>query len=689
MRHAAGEAHFRSQPDIGILEWFHFEAYDHVEGTLASLDELGIGHLRTGISWADWLRPGGPEWIAWLFERFAREDLEVLPCFLYTPPSEGEAPHTASPPRRLRSYADFVDEMISRFGQHFGCVELWNEPNNQAEWDFTRDPEYNKFAQMVISAANWAKECGKRTVLGGISPIDPGWLEHIVGLGVLDFIDVVGVHGFPGTWEKGWTGWHEQIGAIKKVLDRYGYEQPIWITEAGYSTRNHREYQQLEAFVDALEAPADRLYWYGLYDLASERPSILGFHLDEREYHCGIKREDGRDKLLYRLVCGGGEDAVREVTGWPTPEKAPPEDAALITGGAGFLGSNVAHRLLSEGRDVVIFDNLSRPGVEANLRWLIEAFDDNLWVQIGDLRDAHALRRALSGVSDVFHFAAQTAVTTSLVDPKGDFSANAQGTLNLLEEIRAHTDQPGLVFTSTNKVYGRLGDIELAQRGSRWEPADRALGARGIGEERGLNLCSPYGCSKGAAEQYVLDYAQTFGLETCVFRMSCVYGPRQFGTEDQGWVAHFLIRALEDEPITIYGDGKQVRDILFVDDFVDAALAAADHIGQLSGRAFNIGGGPANTTSLLELIDMIEELAGRAPSVEFDAWRPGDQRYYVSDTTRFEEATGWRARVGRREGLRRLLDWLEDFHAADRSAASTEVIGAPAEAISNMRPEGG
>jgi CDP-paratose 2-epimerase len=687
-----GNAGVRSQQVFGVLEWFHFENYEFVERTLTDLDSLGVDHLRTGISWADWMRDGGPEWIAWLFERIAAEDLEFLPCFLYTPPSEGEVERTSSPPKNLRAYADFVGQMIERHGAHFEYVELWNEPNNFAEWDFTRDPDFSKFAEMVIAAANWAREQGKKTVLGGMSPIDPGWLEHIVSLGVLDYIDVLGVHGFPDTWEKNWTSWKEQIGEVDRVLNRHGYDMPLWITEVGYSTRNYREYQQLQVFLDALEAPAERMYWYGLYDLDDERPSILGFHLDEREYHCGLKRSDGNEKLLYRLLRDDGEDAVREVCEWPTIGKESPEDAVLITGGAGFIGSNLAHRLLSAGRDVVVFDNLSRPGVESNLRWLTENFDEHLWVVTADIRDQHALGYALRGVSEVFHFAGQTAVTTSLDDPIDDFTVNARGTLNLLEGIRRRDRPPSLVFTSTNKVYGNLGDLELEEKASRYMPdcdevADADIDARRIDESRRLKLCSPYGCSKGAADQYVLDYAKTFGVNACVFRMSCIYGPRQMGTEDQGWIAHFLVRALRDEEITIFGDGKQVRDVLFVDDLVDAFLRTSEHMGELSGRAFNIGGGLDHTMSLLELLDLIEDIDGRPPQVDFEPWRPGDQRYYVSDISSFREATDWEPRVGRRRGVERLYAWLEEFvnrQASGQATAPAEAVNPSAEPLSSL-----
>jgi CDP-paratose 2-epimerase len=338
----------------------------------------------------------------------------------------------------------------------------------------------------------------------------------------------------------------------------------------------------------------------------------------------------------------------------------------LITGGAGFIGTNLAHRLLSAGRPVLLFDSLARPGVEQNLRWLHDTHGQGVEIEIADTRNAKAVRRAVDRASQVFHFAAQVAVTTSLTDPLEDFEVNARGTLNLLEAIRAQSTRPPLVFTSTNKVYGSLEDVELRRQHLRYEPTDPALRETGVSEARALDFHSPYGCSKGSADQYVLDYARTFGLPAIVFRMSCIYGPHQFGTEDQGWVAHFLIQALEGRPITLYGDGRQVRDILCVDDLVEAFLLAQEHMASQRGQAFNIGGGPANTVSLLELLDLIGQMLDRTPEIEFDDWRPGDQRYYVSDTGKFQRSTGWQPRVGVRQGLKLLSDWL----TASRPAAS-------------------
>jgi CDP-paratose 2-epimerase len=330
----------------------------------------------------------------------------------------------------------------------------------------------------------------------------------------------------------------------------------------------------------------------------------------------------------------------------------------LITGGAGFIGTNTADRLLRQGRRVRIVDDLSRPGVARNLAWLEGAHGRALEVEIGDVAEADVMRRAVAGVDAVFHFAAQVAVTTSLVDPLRDADVNVRGTMQLLEAVRGRPDPPVVVFTSTNKVYGSLRDVRLREDRQRYMPIDHGLAEHGIGEDRPLAFCTPYGCSKGAADQYVLDYAASYGVPSVVFRMSCIYGPHQFGTEDQGWVAHFLISAVEDRPITIYGDGKQLRDVLYVDDLVDALLLARGSGHELAGHAFNIGGGPRNTISLLELVAMIAELTGEAPEVTTSASRQGDQRYYVSDTRAFERAVGWRPAVDPERGVAALYGWL-------------------------------
>jgi CDP-paratose 2-epimerase len=338
----------------------------------------------------------------------------------------------------------------------------------------------------------------------------------------------------------------------------------------------------------------------------------------------------------------------------------------LITGGAGFIGTNLADRLARDGRRVRILDNLSRAGVEKNLDWLIATHGDRINAEIADIRDPQAVRKAVGGTAAVYHLAAQVAVTTSLTAPVEDFEINARGTLNVLEAVRSLPEPPPLVFTSTNKVYGHLNGVALQENEERYLPEAQPVREHGIGENQPLQFYSPYGCSKGAADQYVLDYARIYGLPTVVFRMSCIYGPHQCGTEDQGWVAHFLQRSLRKEAITLYGNGKQVRDILFVDDLVEALLLAGEKIDRLRGQVFNIGGGPQNTVSLLEILAHIGELDGMPAQFHLDAPRPGDQNYYVSDIRRFGLQAGWWPAVDARRGVALLHAWLcENRPAAD------------------------
>ena len=343
-------------------------------------------------------------------------------------------------------------------------------------------------------------------------------------------------------------------------------------------------------------------------------------------------------------------------------------DPVLICGGAGFIGTNVAARLCDLGQPVLVYDDLSRPGVDRNVQWLKSTYGSLVDFERGDIRDARLLRRCVRQASSVFHFAAQTAVTTSVVNPRHDFEVNTSGAIALLEELRALRFPVPLLFTSTNKVYGDLNGLALRKNGSRYEPQHPGVLAHGIDENCPLSFHSPYGCSKGAADQYVLDYARTYALPNVVFRMSCIYGPHQCGTEDQGWVAHFLLQAISGNQISLYGDGMQVRDVLYVEDLVDAMLLAQQNAARLKGHAFNIGGGPRNTTSLLELIELIGALEGQPARVRFDDWRVGDQRYYVSDTRAFQRLTGWEPQVSVRDGVERLHRWLLENNVARRAA---------------------
>jgi CDP-paratose 2-epimerase len=348
----------------------------------------------------------------------------------------------------------------------------------------------------------------------------------------------------------------------------------------------------------------------------------------------------------------------------------------LITGGAGFIGTNLADRLMREGRNVLVFDDLSRPGVQSNLDWLWEQHPERLTIAIADVRDESAVIEAVAQASEIFHLAAQVAVTSSLTAPRDDFEINARGTLNVLEAMRRLEQPPPLLYTSTNKVYGALEDVALESLAERCTPADLTLRERGVDERRPLEFHSPYGCSKGAAEQYVLDYARSFDLHTVVFRMSCIYGPHQQGNEDQGWVAHFMKRARERGTLNVYGDGLQVRDLLYVDDLVDAFLLAMRNAEQLAGHAFNIGGGPRNTLSLRELLARLQERDTSGPlRIQYGRARRGDQRYYVSNTAAFASATGWRPRTTVAQGLERLGEWL------DASAATSASTNSPPMAV--------
>jgi CDP-paratose 2-epimerase len=341
----------------------------------------------------------------------------------------------------------------------------------------------------------------------------------------------------------------------------------------------------------------------------------------------------------------------------------------LITGGAGFIGTNLAARYASAGQPVAIFDNLSRPGVRRNLEWLRARYPSLITPIVADVRDENAVRSAVAGACRVYHFAAQVAVTTSLVDPCDDFEINARGTLNVLEGVRRLRQPPPVLFTSTNKVYGDLVDLSLEERDKRYVPT--LGGFCGVDESRPLNFHSPYGCSKGTADQYMLDYSRCYDLQVVVFRMSCIYGTHQCGNEDQGWVAHFLLSALRDDPIVIYGDGRQVRDILFVEDLTRAMTKVLDQAETTRGQAFNVGGGPSNSVSLIELLEEIEELTGRPVRTRFAEPRQGDQLHYVSDTRRLTRAIGWEPTTSHTEGVRRLFEWLRAQPTASLQAAAS------------------
>jgi CDP-paratose 2-epimerase len=326
----------------------------------------------------------------------------------------------------------------------------------------------------------------------------------------------------------------------------------------------------------------------------------------------------------------------------------------LVIGGCGFIGSNLSASLIRSGHEVTVFDNLSRKGTTHNLEWLKTV--GNFEFVKGDVRDFEEVRNSIKDVDGVFHLAAQVAVTTSIDNPELDFEVNARGTFNVLEAIRKAKVDPSLVMTSTNKVYGGLDGIGVTEEGDRYTFANLRTG---VSESQPLDLHSPYGCSKGAADQYVRDYARIYSLKSIVFRMSCIYGTRQFGNEDQGWVAHFIISHLLKRKISIYGDGKQIRDVLFIDDLVDAFRKSTANIDKTKGQIYNIGGGPANTISLLELLSYLEKISGYKPDFSFSDWRAGDQKVYFSDIVKANRDFGWEPKISQHEGIRRLYEWAK------------------------------
>jgi CDP-paratose 2-epimerase len=334
----------------------------------------------------------------------------------------------------------------------------------------------------------------------------------------------------------------------------------------------------------------------------------------------------------------------------------------LVTGGAGFIGSNYVERLIKRGEKVVVYDNLSRAGAPRNLAWLQETFGkDAFRLVTGDVRDAALLAEIAREADVILHLAAQVAVTTSVTDPRSDFEVNALGTFNVVEAARLSERKPVVLYTSTNKVYGGMENVKVVERATRYEYESLP---QGCPESQPLDFHSPYGCSKGTGDQYVRDYHRIYGLPTVVFRQSCIYGPRQFGVEDQGWVAWMIIAAVTGKQIGIYGDGKQIRDLLYVDDLLNAYDAAVAGIDKAAGQVYNLGGGPANTMSIwTEFGPMLEKLLGRPIPVKRGDWRPGDQKVFVADIHKAGQELGWKPKIGVEEGVKRLFEWVKENKA--------------------------
>ncbi len=332
----------------------------------------------------------------------------------------------------------------------------------------------------------------------------------------------------------------------------------------------------------------------------------------------------------------------------------------LITGGAGFIGVNAARHFLKKGWHVTLFDNFSRKGTTINEEAIRAEYGDRVTVVRGDVRtDSDVILRLMEEHDAVFHFAAQVAVTTSVVDPRNDYENNAFGTFNVLEAVRQSKRQPPVIYSSTNKVYGSLEAYPVTETETRFRFENAEIETHGVSETQNLDFHSPYGCSKGAADQYVIDYSRIYGLKTVVFRQSCIYGEHQFGVEDQGWVAWFSIAAMLGKPITIYGTGKQVRDILFADDLVRLYELALENIDRVSGQAYNIGGGPGNTISLIELMDMLQQTQGYTFHLSHADIRPGDQPIFVADIRKAERDLGWKPEIAVADGVNRLNQWLQ------------------------------
>lgn len=329
----------------------------------------------------------------------------------------------------------------------------------------------------------------------------------------------------------------------------------------------------------------------------------------------------------------------------------------LITGGAGFIGVNSANKFAAQGWQVIVLDNLSRKGARLNLEWLRE--QHQFVFEEADIRDAEKVSTIVREHQPVvlLHLAAQVAVTTSVTNPREDFDINALGTFNMLEAVRQHSPETFFINASTNKVYGKMEDLGIVERNGRYEYQDLVSG---VPEDRNLDFHSPYGCSKGVADQYAIDYSRVYDLKTVTLRQSCIYGPRQFGIEDQGWVAWFTIAAMLDKEITVYGDGKQIRDVLHVDDLVSAYQAAISNQDAVSGQAINVGGGPQNTLSLLELLEYLETTLDKKITPAWDVWRPGDQPVFVCDLSKAKQLLDWEPSYSVDQGVVKLIHWVRE-----------------------------
>lgn len=637
-----------------MVEWLRPGEYERAESVIDDLRIVGCSRLRMEVSWADWHREGVADWYDWLLPRLSRE-VELLPCFHFTPPSLGVQPAITSPPREPKAFADWLDLMITRYGVHFDYLELWNEPNNLSEWDWRCDPDWLVFSEMIGGAAYWAKVCGKRTVLGGMSPIDPNWLRLMARRGVLDNIDVIGIHAFPAQDGVHWRGWPEVIQDVREALASCGCTRPVWISETGYATWRHDDFEQAQWFVRAMDAPAERVYWYGLQDLDGSEATIDGFHVDEREYHFGIKHANGGLKLLYRLLAGGGFSRVRDAVRTVRRVRPRAEGAAVVLGGAGFIGTALAGRLARTGVPVRVYDNFSGAASVDNLGRLDGAELTGVEVVAGDLRDTLTLNEILHDASVIYHLGAPVSAQACTEQPMFAYDTICGATVRLMEILAGLAAPPPLLYISTHKAYGRLAPVTLIFRETRCEPADESLRVFGIPEEMALRAEDIYGAARVAAEDLVLAYARQYALPATVLRLSTVYGPHQQPSRDTAWIASLCAHVATGRAMAVFGDARQVRDPLYIEDAVSALLAAQRTMDQLRHRVFNVGGGPQNAVSLLELFELIRSW-GYACDVRWNRARAQDQAWYAADTRRFWSATRWQPETRLTQGLRKTLD---------------------------------
>lgn len=651
----------------GFSEHFFVGEYERADRVVSAIHQAGFTSLRVDVSARDYYARGGTEWHEWLFRRIASE-LELLPCLAFSSTAAD------SPSRGVRVYADFVDTILTHHGKHFDYLEL-SSPPPPMSGDGVRDLWLRSTES--LTAILQATRGGWNVVLGTGAPGLPSsggpsthpefyWIRALCERGLLDQVSAVSLQGLhqPKTWNR----FQQLARRLQGVLDAHGARATLWLTEGGYPSSARNETLQARHLAAFLSVPAERHYWRSWQD----RPAVEAPLQDQR---LGVVRADGRPKLVARLLQQDTATRNACLMVEPISVRSAAHPPVVILGGAGFIGSNLAKSFLEDGEQVIVIDNLSRPGVEHNLRWLKSRYGDRLQAKLTDIREEPNLGEILRGVRAVVHLAAQVAVTTSLLDPLEDFDVNAYGTLRVLEALRNNGANVPLLFASTNKVYGDLADIQLEETPEGYLPIDPALRERGIDERQPLDFRTPYGCSKGVADQYVLDYARSFGLPLAVLRMSCIYGPRQFGTEDQGWVAHFLLRAIRRQPIVLYGDGRQVRDVLHVDDAVRAYRLLLDCIQETRGRAFNLGGGPKNAICLNRLLMEIESVTGEKVHVSRAQPRRGDQLYFVADAGRIERAVGWQPEIDWRAGLRDLLGWLESLDPQAGGAGAASVRG--------------